>query len=68
MGDGGAERSALAKRASASLPQGDANKEIAVKLGCSEVSVERHVTSLMRKARCDRRARLIVRFWTLSAV
>jgi DNA-binding CsgD family transcriptional regulator len=49
------------------LAEGDANKEIAVKLGCSEVSVERHVTSLMRKARCDGRARLIVRFWTMGA-
>jgi DNA-binding CsgD family transcriptional regulator len=48
------------------LAQGDANKEIAVKLGCSEVSVERHVTSLMRKARCDGRTRLIMRFWTMG--
>jgi DNA-binding CsgD family transcriptional regulator len=47
------------------LAEGDANKEISVKLGCSEVSVERHVTSLMRKARCDGWARLIMRFWTM---
>lgn len=43
---------------------GDSNKEIATKLGCHEGSVERHVTSLLRKARCDSRGRIIARFWT----
>ena len=43
---------------------GDANKEIATKLGCHEGTVERHVTSLLRKARCDSRSRLVARFWT----
>ncbi len=46
------------------LVSGDANKEIALKLGCSEVSVERHVTALLRKAGCDGRSRLIAHFWT----
>jgi DNA-binding CsgD family transcriptional regulator len=46
------------------LVTGDSNKEIAVKLGRSEVSVERRITSLLHKAKCDGRARLIVRFWT----
>jgi len=45
------------------LVSGDANKEIALKLGCSEVSVERRVTALLRKAKCDGRSRLIARFW-----
>ena len=43
---------------------GDANKEIALKLGVHEGSVERHVTSLLRKALCDSRSRLVARFWT----
>jgi DNA-binding CsgD family transcriptional regulator len=46
------------------LVVGDANKEIAVKLRLHEGSVERHVTSLLRKARCDGRSRLVARFWT----
>lgn len=46
------------------LVAGDSNKEIAVKLGCSEVSVERRVTKLLRKAKCDGRSRLIATFWT----
>lgn len=45
------------------LAQGDSNKEIAAKLQCAEVSVERHVSSLLRKAGCDSRSRLIARFW-----
>ncbi len=43
---------------------GDANKEIALKLACHEGTVERHLTSLLRKARCDSRSRLIAHFWT----
>jgi DNA-binding CsgD family transcriptional regulator len=43
---------------------GDSNKEIAGRLQCHEGNVERHVTSLLRKARCDGRGRLVARFWT----
>ena len=43
---------------------GKCNKEIAIALGVHVGSVERHLTSLLRKARCDSRAQLIVRFWT----
>ena len=43
---------------------GDSNKEIALKLGIHEGSVERHVTSLLRKLRTDSRSRLIAKFWT----
>lgn len=46
------------------LVSGDSNKEIALKLGCSEVSIERRVTALLRKSRCDGRGRLIARFWS----
>ena len=62
------EKSWTATRAEVSvlrwLVTGDSNKEIAAKLGRSEVSVERHVTSLLRKAHCDCRARLIAAFWS----
>ncbi len=43
---------------------GDSNKEIALKLDIHEGTVERHLTSLLRKAKCDSRSRLIARFWT----
>jgi DNA-binding CsgD family transcriptional regulator len=46
------------------LSLGDSNKEIALRLKCHESSVERHVTSLLRKARCDSRSRMVARFWT----
>ena len=42
---------------------GDSNKEIALKVGLHESSVERYVTSLLRKTRCDGRSRLVARFW-----
>ena len=48
------------------IAQGFANKEIAAKLCLHEGSVERHTTSLLRKAGCDSRSRLIARFWTAS--
>ncbi len=43
---------------------GDAGKEIALKLGLHDRSVERHVTNILRKAGCDSRSRIIARFWT----
>ncbi len=43
---------------------GEAGKEIALKLGMHDRSVERHMTNILRKARCDSRSRLIARFWT----
>ena len=46
------------------LAWGDSNKEIAVRLGCHDGTVERHVTSLLRKSRCDSRSRMVSRFWT----
>jgi DNA-binding CsgD family transcriptional regulator len=46
---------------------GDANKSIAAKLGCAEVTVECHMTALFRKAQAENRAQLVSRFWTLWA-
>ena len=43
---------------------GDSNKEIALKVRLHESSVERHVTALLRKAKCDARSRLVACFWT----
>lgn len=43
---------------------GDSNKEIARRLECHEGTVERHVTSILRKSRCESRSRLVARFWT----
>ncbi len=45
------------------VAQGDANKEIATKLGASLRTIEVHVGSILRKARVESRARLIARFW-----
>jgi DNA-binding CsgD family transcriptional regulator len=46
------------------VAHGDANKEIAIRLGCHEGSVERHVTALLRKTGLDSRSRLVAGFWT----
>jgi DNA-binding CsgD family transcriptional regulator len=46
------------------IVEGDANKEIALRLGIHEGSIERYVTGMLRKACCDSRTRLIARFWT----
>jgi DNA-binding CsgD family transcriptional regulator len=46
------------------LVMGESNKEIAAHLGCHEGNVERHVTSLLRKAHCDSRSRVVAKFWT----
>jgi len=46
------------------LLDGDSGKEIALKVSLHEGSVERHTTSILRKAKCDSRARLIATFWT----
>ena len=49
----------------AQLVSGSSNKEIALKLGIHEGSVERHVTALLRKANVASRCRLVARFWML---
>lgn len=47
------------------VARGDANKIIAAKLACAEVTIECHLTALFRKAGVDNRAQLVSRFWTL---
>jgi DNA-binding NarL/FixJ family response regulator len=46
------------------LSSGQANKEIARALGCAEVTVESHMTQLLRKVGVDSRGQLISRFWS----
>lgn len=45
------------------VAQGDTNKAIAAALGCAEVTVELHVSAILRKAHVDRRAALTASFW-----
>lgn len=47
----------------AALVHGRSNKEIAAALGCAEVTVEYHVTSLFRRTGVSNRAALVSRFW-----
>lgn len=44
--------------------QGDTNKDIAAELRLAEVTIENHMTALLRKAGADNRARLVAWFWT----
>lgn len=46
------------------IAYGEPNKEIARRLGVALRTVEVHVTSVLRKANVDSRARLIAYFWT----
>ena len=46
------------------IAYGEPNKEIARRLGVALRTVEVHVTSVLRKAKVDSRARLIAHFWT----
>ena len=45
---------------------GMTNKEIANAVGCAEVTVEYHVTSLLRRAGASNRTMLVSRFWSES--
>ncbi len=46
------------------LSEGRANKEIANALACAEVTVEAHMTQLLRKVGVGSRGQLISRFWS----
>ena len=47
------------------VAEGSANKEVATELECAEVTVEAHVTAILKKAGATSRAQLISRFWRL---
>ncbi len=62
-----ARRWGLTPRQSAVLElvaQGDSNRAVASRLGCSEKTVELHVSALLAKTRCSSRAQLVASFWT----
>ena len=45
------------------LARGRTNKDIGKELGCTESTVEAHVTQVLRKAGVPRRAALLVKLW-----
>jgi DNA-binding CsgD family transcriptional regulator len=62
-----AQRWGLTPRQSAVLAlvaQGESNRAVAAKLGCSEKTVELHVSALLAKTRCSSRSQLVASFWT----
>lgn len=50
----------------AHLASGDTNKGIATKLGCAEVTVELHVTALLRRSRTATRGELAASLWRFA--
>jgi len=46
------------------VAQGMSNRAVAASLGCSEGTIELHVTSVLDKAECESRAQLVARLWT----
>jgi DNA-binding CsgD family transcriptional regulator len=44
--------------------QGRPNKVVANRLGCSEKTVEAHITGIMRRSRSENRCHLVARFWS----
>lgn len=48
----------------AQLATGQGNKAIAARLGCSQKTIELHVSALLSKLRCESRTELVARFWT----
>jgi DNA-binding NarL/FixJ family response regulator len=46
------------------VAQGDSNRGVASRLGCSEKTVELHVSALLAKTHCTSRAQLVASFWT----
>jgi DNA-binding NarL/FixJ family response regulator len=45
------------------VADGKSNKFVAGKLGCSEGTVEYHVSALLKKLVCENRAEMVARFW-----
>lgn len=48
----------------AQVAQGESNRTVAGRLGCSEKTIELHVSALLAKTRCASRSRLVASFWT----
>ncbi len=46
------------------VARGDSNRAVAARLGCSEKTVELHVSALLAKTRCASRSQLVASFWT----
>lgn len=46
------------------VAQGESNRTVATRLGCSEKTVELHVSALLSKTRCVSRSQLVASFWT----
>jgi DNA-binding NarL/FixJ family response regulator len=46
------------------VARGSSNRGVGARLGCSESTVELHVTAILRKAGCASRAQLVAGFWT----
>jgi DNA-binding NarL/FixJ family response regulator len=46
------------------VAQGESNRTVAARLGCSEKTVELHVSALLAKTHCASRAQLVAAFWT----
>jgi DNA-binding NarL/FixJ family response regulator len=46
---------------------GHSNKEIATTIGCAEVTVENHVTELLRRSGAKSRTDLVGRLFTMAA-
>ena len=46
------------------LADGKSNKEIARELRCAEVTVEFHVTAILRKSGCESRSAVAAKFWS----
>ncbi len=46
------------------VAQGESNRAVAGRLGCSEKTVELHVSALLAKTRCLSRSQLVASFWT----
>ncbi|HET6439793.1 MAG TPA: LuxR C-terminal-related transcriptional regulator [Anaeromyxobacter sp.] len=62
-----ARRWGLTPRQSAVLElvaQGETNRTVGTRLGCSEKTVELHVSALLAKTRCTSRSQLVASFWT----
>jgi DNA-binding NarL/FixJ family response regulator len=49
------------------LIEGLANKEIAMRLGCSVGTIENHVTCILKRAHVTSRAALTAAFWDRAA-